>query len=344
MTARGALLLGLLLLLSGPTNAQVGRLPRPAFPLQTAVEGSAVRLTWSEPEGPAPKRRQLLRSTTDLRATLDARAFPIAILQVETPGRFDDPAPPQGVDLFYRVKLVYPDGKAVYSAVAPAVLKASPLPKLQRPHLLVDKSALVLTVFDGETAVRRYPIALGANPTGRKLHQDRASTPEGLYKISGVQPRATYYKAYDLNYPNAVDRARYNALGATGGLPSPRPSIGGEIQIHGHGITGHWTWGCIALRNEDMDGLFSHPEIALGVPVAVVGLELELADLECERGLSQGERRVVMEHLVASRLASGRSDNHWIYGLCKLQSQNGLMVTGMFDRATRRLLEKQGVI
>lgn len=335
----------LVLLLEAAAVAQVGRLPRPAFALQSGVEGgSAVRLSWSEPDGPPPQRRKLLRSTTDLRTTLDSRAFPIAALEVERANAYLDSAPPQGVELFYRVKLVYPDGRAVYSTVASIALKAPPLSRLQRPHLLIDKAALVLTVFDGETAWRRFPIALGANPVVRKLHQDRASTPEGRYQISGVQPRATYYKAYDLDYPNAVDRARYGVLGASGGLPNPRPSIGGEIQIHGRGITSHWTWGCIALRDGDMDILFSRPEIALGAPVTVVGWELELADLECERALSREQKQRVTEHLVASRLASGRSGDDWSSGLCKLQSRNGLTVTGMFDRATRRLLEREGVL
>lgn len=335
-----------LLLLGLPSAAQIGRLPKPAFALQATVEGGeSIRLVWNEPEGASPRSRQLLRSTTDLRATLDGRLFPVAAFDLgASRGGFLDEAAPQGVELFYRVRLVYPDGKAVYSAVAPVTLKAPPLPTLRRPRLLIDKSAYLLTVFDGEQAVRRFPIALGANPVGRKLHQDRASTPEGFYTISALQPRATYHRAYDLNYPNEVDRARYNVMAASGGLPNPKPSIGGEIQIHGFGITGNWTWGCIALRDADMDLLFSHPEIARGVSVTVVGLELDLADLQSERTLTSAQREAVMEHLVASQVASGRTPTHWLYGLCKLQAHNGLMVTGVFDRATRRLLEKQGVL
>jgi L,D-peptidoglycan transpeptidase YkuD (ErfK/YbiS/YcfS/YnhG family) len=32
--------------------------------------------------------------------------------------------------------------------------------------------------------------------------------------------------------------------------------LGGEIFIHGNGSQSDWTWGCVALDNEDMKELF----------------------------------------------------------------------------------------
>lgn len=344
---RGLVLL-VCLLLAGTTPAlgQVGKLPRPAFPLTVALDsGNNPLLSWTSPGGEVPRRRVMLRSTTDLRVTKDSVAFPIACLDASNSSTsFLDTGAPQGVQLSYQLKLVYADGRSVFSEVAFINVPASVLPPMARPGLYIDKLSYTLLVLDGDRPLRRFPIALGADPVNRKLHLDRASTPEGVYRISGRQPKAEYYRAYDLNYPNEVDRVRYRMLADRGDLPNPVPDIGGEIQIHGEGIAGNWTWGCIAMRNEDMDLLFSRPELSNGVPVVIVGSELRPEDIECHQGLTEEQRQVYMEMLVDQGIASGRSAKHWLYGLCKFQVANGLLVTGLYDRPTRKLLEGLGVV
>lgn len=326
-----------------PALAQVDRLPRPSFSLAATLDANNnPLLSWTDTGRETPRQRLMLRSTTDLRTTKDGQAFPIASLEV--PGSstsFRDLAAPQDVQLSYQLKLVYADGRTAFSNVAFVHVPAPRWPGLKNPSLFVDKLAYCLTVLDDGRPVRRFPIALGANPVNRKLHLDRASTPEGLYHVSGLQREATFYRAYDLNYPNELDRVRYRMLADRGELPDPLPDIGGEIQIHGEGIDGNWTWGCIALRNEDMDQLFSRPELGKGVPVVIVGCELRPEDIECQLNLTEQERRDFMELLVDQGIASGRSPKHWLYGLCKFQAANGLLVTGFFDRPTRRLLESQ---
>ena len=44
-------------------------------------------------------------------------------------------------------------------------------------------------------------------------------------------------------------------------------------------IHSNWTFGCMALRDSDMDELFSHSEIAAGTPLWIYGGELSRADL-----------------------------------------------------------------
>ena len=152
-----------------------------------------------------------------------------------------------------------------------------PLPVLQNPSILIDKIHYYLEVREGERAVKRYPVVLGGKPKNRKLHSDNASTPEGFYRIYNLQPNATYHKAFDIDYPTAIDRFRYDFARAHMNIGSP--DIGGEIQIHGYGIPYNWTWGCIGLRNEDMDEMFSHPEIRAGTKVEIVGPTLTREDL-----------------------------------------------------------------
>lgn len=178
------------------------------------------------------------------------------------------------------------------------------------PVLHVDKSRYTLTVMSQGRVLKRYPIAMGKTPWRRKFEQDHASTPEGRYMIYAAQPTATFHRAYDINYPLPVDYARHQLLGSSA-------PIGGEIQIHGEGIQGNWTWGCMALRNEDMDELFEHLEIGRGTPVWIYGGELTLADLQadCRRP----------KRMTAAELG-------------RLQRRLGLPVTCLRDVATSRRL------
>ncbi|HIB69616.1 MAG TPA: hypothetical protein EYO33_32205, partial [Phycisphaerales bacterium] len=122
------------------------------------------------------------------------------------------------------------------------------LPPLSAPELEVRKLDYTLTVLDNGRPVKRYPIALGGDPENRKFCQDMKSTPEGWYEVYNLQPDATYFKALDLDYPRAIDAVRHQLAIQQGTIEATRP-IGGEIQIHGWGIAGNWTAGCIALRD-----------------------------------------------------------------------------------------------
>lgn len=331
-----------LLFLSGtlmlPSQAEE-KLPRPAFPLKVKLhaEGDPV-LTWDEPKDERVlNRRVMLRSTTDLRTTKNALVFPIAgLLANSSYSQFRDWEAPQDVQLYYQLRLDFADGKKVYSEVATLTVPAPKLPKLGHPVIAVDKRTYTLSLIDEKgTTLRRFPIALGQNPKGRKLHYDRACTPEGIYKIYALQPNATFYRAYDLDYPNDVDRARHSLATQAN---QETPDIGGEIQIHGDGIEENWTAGCIALRDRDMDLLFSLPAINRGTTVIISGTELDHTDLLSDIMLTPQQRKAFHEQMIQLGVSSGRTHKHWVYGLCRLQADNGLRVTGIFDRATRKLL------
>lgn len=189
-------------------------------------------------------------------------------------GRWVDPDAPDGVTCYYRVR----SGERISNEVA-IEWPDRPLPALFEPSILVDKPNYYLEVRDKNVPVKRYPIAMGKKCQSRKVCYDNASTPEGRYRIVTLQPEATYYRAYDIDYPNAHDRERYEFYRQNGLIEADR-DIGGEIQVHGQGISRNWTFGCIALRNEDMDELFAHPEIAVGTPITIVGQQLRQADLQ----------------------------------------------------------------
>lgn len=173
--------------------------------------------------------------------------------------------------------------------LGPVRLDWRPLPRSRRPWLRVDKSRYLLSVLEGEKVLKRYAVAMGSRPMTRKLQLDQASTPEGRYRIVHLQPAATYHRALDLDYPNATDVARHRLL-------APQSDIGGELQIHGMGIERNWTWGCVALRSQDMDEIFRHSEIGVGTALWIYGGEVSLAELQADARAGEVDRLALGRH------------------------------------------------
>ena len=123
----------------------------------------------------------------------------------------------------------------------------------------VYKSQRYLVLEHQHNMIRRYPIRLGFNPIGHKAQEGDGKTPEGRYVIDWRNPQSSFYKSLHISYPNAKDQQKAQQLGV---------SAGGNIMIHGSATTKQvkvlpnlmhyfpqkdWTWGCIAVRNIDID-------------------------------------------------------------------------------------------
>ncbi len=126
----------------------------------------------------------------------------------------------------------------------------------------VYKSQRYLVLQHQNKIVRRYPIRLGFAPTGHKVQEGDGKTPEGRYVIDWRNPQSAFYKSLHVSYPNAKDQQKAQQLGV---------SAGGDIMIHGSAtarqlkvlpnLMGYfpqkdWTWGCIAVRNMDIDEIW----------------------------------------------------------------------------------------
>ncbi len=128
--------------------------------------------------------------------------------------------------------------------------------------ILVRKLDRRLTVYKGLTPLKTYPVVLGRNPRADKLVQGDLCTPEGVYKVVNKYPHAKWSKFILLDYPNTQNWLRFSRAKKAGKIP-PTADIGGAIGIHGteddlRNISGeNWTWGCISLRNKDVDDLYS---------------------------------------------------------------------------------------
>lgn len=130
-------------------------------------------------------------------------------------------------------------------------------------RFVVDKSERSFTVFAGSRSLRTYPCVLGLNPEGDKLQEGDRRTPEGSFLIRDKYPHKEWHKFVWIDYPNAESWKRFQRRKKEGLVPAGA-RIGGEIGIHGvpagmdHWIQQgtDWTWGCIALRNADLDEIF----------------------------------------------------------------------------------------
>ena len=163
------------------------------------------------------------------------------------------------------------------SAVTRAPLK---LP-LYDPKIVVKKSQRQLLLFSGGKLARTYRIGLGLSPVGDKVRAGDRRTPEGEFYIFTKNERSAFYLSLGLSYPNTahaerglrdglITRAQYEAI--TRALrakkaPPQNTHLGGDIYIHGNSAQSDWTWGCVALENEDIRELFD--AVGVGTPVKI---------------------------------------------------------------------------
>lgn len=145
--------------------------------------------------------------------------------------------------------------------------------------IVVDKLAHTCTVYRSGNAYKTFSIEMGINWIGDKVQQGDKTTPEGKYYITKKleKQQTKYYKALLINYPNDEDRKRFSEDIKNGNLP-PKTHIGNLIEIHGEGGKGiHWTDGCVALENKDMDILYQYAKV--GTPVTIVGSTIPLSQI-----------------------------------------------------------------
>lgn len=149
--------------------------------------------------------------------------------------------------------------------------------------IIVEKIPPLCHLYQAGKKKYTFEAEFGRNWMGDKMSSGDLATPEGKYmvtkKLSGRSTK--YYKALLINYPNKLDIHEFNERIRTGQLP-PHARIGDMIEIHGEGGKGgHWTEGCVALRNADMDLLFKYA--SNGTPVTIIGSSLTLEEFYATR-------------------------------------------------------------
>jgi murein L,D-transpeptidase YafK len=152
---------------------------------------------------------------------------------------------------------------------------------LENPRIVVRKADRRLDLYSGEKLLRSYKAGLGFSPVADKIREGDGATPEGEFYVFVKNNRSAYYLSLGISYPNAEDadrglrdglinRAQHRTITEairTKTAPPQYTRLGGLIYIHGHGAQSDWTWGCVALENDDIRELFE--AVTVGTPVSI---------------------------------------------------------------------------
>lgn len=120
-----------------------------------------------------------------------------------------------------------------------------------RVSLVALKKERVLQVYapapDGSGDWRficEYPITALSGKLGPKLREGDMQVPEGIYRVTFLNPGSKFHVSLALDYPNTFDREQARR--------EKRKNLGGEIMIHGS----WFSEGCIALGDSAAEDLF----------------------------------------------------------------------------------------
>ena len=152
---------------------------------------------------------------------------------------------------------------------------------VEKPRIVVYKSERKLELFSDQTLLRTYRVGLGFSPVADKKREGDGATPEGDFYVFVKNNKSAYYLSLGVSYPNTDDaarglqdrlitRAQHEAIIEANRRKTAPPQytkLGGLIYIHGHGSSSDWTWGCVALENEDIKELFD--VVSVGTPVTI---------------------------------------------------------------------------
>lgn len=122
---------------------------------------------------------------------------------------------------------------------------------------------------DGRAA-RQFEVALGLAPLGDKERMGDRRTPEGEFFVAMKNPRSDYHRFIGLSYPMPPHARRGRELGIVDDevvdrvieatkarrAPPQTTALGGFVGIHGGGAGSDWTYGCIAVSDEEVEWLF----------------------------------------------------------------------------------------
>lgn len=92
--------------------------------------------------------------------------------------------------------------------------------------------------------IRKYPLTAFSGRLGPKLKERDRQIPEGVYRLTTLNPFSAMHLSMMINYPNNFDRLQASKDG--------RSLIGGDIFLHGKSMS----VGCLAVGDKAIDQLF----------------------------------------------------------------------------------------
>jgi len=92
--------------------------------------------------------------------------------------------------------------------------------------------------------IHTYPLTAYSGRLGPKLKERDRQIPEGIYRLTSLNPLSNMHLSMQINYPNEFDRQQASREG--------RQQLGGNIFIHGKALS----VGCLAIGDKAIDELF----------------------------------------------------------------------------------------
>ena len=114
--------------------------------------------------------------------------------------------------------------------------------------------------------VHRYKVLAASGVSGPKLKRGDKQVPEGIYRISYLNPNSRYHVSLRVNYPNAFDRKM--------AVNDGRKDLGGDIMIHGKNVSA----GCLAVGDKAVEELF-----VLAAEVGIRNIKVVIAPTDFRR-------------------------------------------------------------
>lgn len=140
--------------------------------------------------------------------------------------------------------------------------------------IIIDKSSYELYVYDSKGWFATYPVVFGnSSLEDKKMEGDRC-TPEGSFKISSKRVHEKWDRFMCLDYPTKESLEKFKERKQKGEIPA-NASPGGGVGIHGTWPHDdyvvdkyqNWTNGCISLKNEDVEDLYSYVPVGTSVTI-----------------------------------------------------------------------------
>lgn len=150
-----------------------------------------------------------------------------------------------------------------------------------KTSIKIYKGKRILELYGDGHLVGRFKIGLGRNPQGKKEKEGDRKTPEGSYYICYINSQTKYTYFLGISYPNIEDaenalnkniisKSQYEKIkySAENKIQPPwNTPLGGAIGIHGGGSKYNWTYGCVALSNEDINILKEYASLKTPVDI-----------------------------------------------------------------------------
>lgn len=117
----------------------------------------------------------------------------------------------------------------------------------KRVQMLAFKREKMLELWAGDSSklalFATFPILAASGDLGPKRREGDRQVPEGIYRLTELNPQSNYHLSIRVDYPNEDDIQRSTI---------PVSEMGGDIYIHGDTLS----IGCLAMGDEAIEKIF----------------------------------------------------------------------------------------